>query len=51
VLLSIDDGQSWVPVGELPATEGFFVRGLTLSDDGRLYAATSDGIWVWSQTP
>lgn len=51
VLLSIDEGQSWVPVGELPATSGFFVRGLSLSDDGRLYAATSDGIWVWSQTP
>lgn len=51
VLLSSDDGQSWVTVGELPATPGFFVRGLSLSDDGRLYAATNDGIWVWSQTP
>ena len=52
VLLSVDDGRTWVQIGKnLPTTTGFFVRGLSLSDDGRLYAATSDGIWVWSQTP
>ena len=52
VLLSVDDGRTWVQVGNgLPTTSGFFVRGLSLSDDGRLYAATSEGIWVWSQIP
>ena len=52
VLLSVDDGRTWVQVGNgLPTTPGFFVRGLSLSDDGRLYAATSEGIWVWSQIP
>jgi len=52
VLLSVDDGRTWLQVGnKLPTTGGFFVRGLSVGDDGRLYAATSDGIWVWSQMP
>lgn len=52
VLLSVDDGRTWVQIGKnLPTTSGFFVRGLSLSDEGRLYAASSNGIWVWDQTP
>ena len=54
VLFSVDDGRSWLQIGKgLPSATGFFVRGLSVSDsdDSRLYAATSNGIWVWSQTP
>lgn len=40
----------WMSVG-LPTDETFRVRGLSLSDDGRLFAATRTGVWMWTGQP
>lgn len=51
VIYSRDGGINWEWIGTgLPADATFRVRGLALGD-GRLYAATRQGVWVWSNTP
>jgi hypothetical protein len=46
------NGVDWTPMSQgLPAGEALRVRGLSLSDTGVLYAATSAGIWRWHGTP
>lgn len=52
VLVSHDNGHTWLDMSAgLPKDSTFRVRGLSLSDKGRLYAATRAGVWVWSGTP
>lgn len=54
VLQSIDGGLGWVKMNN-KLTDGnsdnFQVRGLYVSTDGKLYAATTTGIWKWSGQP
>lgn len=54
VLWTMDGGSTWVPMNKGITganTPGFQVRGFHLGDDGKLYAATTSGVWVWSGRP
>ncbi len=53
VLYSRDGGTNWewMGVGFPTEDESFRVRGLSLSDDGRLFAATRTGVWMWTGQP
>ncbi len=53
VLLSPDGGSTWVEVNEGldDGVPGFQVRGFQIGTDGKLYAATTSGVYVWSGTP
>lgn len=47
------NGASWANISDgLPVDANFRVRGLSFNDDKTaLYAATTTGVYVWSQTP
>jgi hypothetical protein len=54
VLISQNNGASWSTINAgLDGVDSpqFRVRGLHLGADGKLYAAASSGVWVWSGTP
>lgn len=51
---SVDGGKSWIPMTNgmnMPSGTEFQVRDLHIGDDGKLYAATTSGVWVWSGRP
>lgn len=53
VLYSRNGGATWEWMSTgLPITDASFrVRGLSLSDDSRLFASTRAGIWMWTGQP
>lgn len=53
VLYSRNGGTTWESMETgLPQNEpSFRVRGLSLSDNGRLFAATRTGVWMWTGQP
>ena len=53
VVYSRNGGTTWESMGTgLPQNEpSFRVRGLSLSDNGRLFAATRTGVWMWTGQP
>lgn len=54
VQTSVDGGKSWIPMMNgmsMPVGTEFQVRDLHMGGDGKLYAATTSGVWVWSGRP